>query len=77
MSAILFKNASILDGRADEALADHHVLVENGEIRELSDRPITAASARTVDLGGKTLMPGLIDCHVHVIATTANLGANA
>jgi imidazolonepropionase-like amidohydrolase len=30
-----------------------------------------------VDLRGRTLMPGLIDCHVHVIATLANVGANA
>jgi imidazolonepropionase-like amidohydrolase len=77
VAAILFTNASILDGRSDEALVDHHVLVEEGEIREVSDRPIAASSARVVDLAGKTLMPGLIDCHVHVIATTANLGANA
>ncbi len=77
MSAILLKNASILDGRRNEALADHNVLVENGEIREVSDGAITASSARVIDLAGKTLMPGLIDCHVHVIATIANLGANA
>ncbi|MBB5695680.1 metal-dependent hydrolase family protein [Muricoccus pecuniae] len=77
MTAILFQNASILDGRAGTALADHHVLVEGGEIREVSDRPISAPSARSVDLGGRTLMPGLIDCHVHVIASTADLGANA
>ncbi|HVA35977.1 MAG TPA: amidohydrolase family protein, partial [Candidatus Dormibacteraeota bacterium] len=30
-----------------------------------------------VDVGGKTLMPGLIDCHVHVVATMLNLAANA
>src|SRR4051794_12522336 len=77
MATILFKNASILDGQRNEALADHHVLVEDGEIREVSDGPIAASSAQVVDFAGKTLMPGLIDCHVHVIATTANLGANA
>ena len=77
MSATLFQNASILDGRTDEALADHHVLVEDTRIREVSDRPIASASARTIDLAGRTLMPGLIDCHVHVIATTPNLELNA
>ncbi|MBX3557047.1 amidohydrolase family protein [Chelatococcus sp.] len=77
MSTILFQNADILDGRSDEALAGHHVLVENGEIREVSDKPIQSSSAVVVDLAGKTLMPGLIDCHVHVIATTTNLGLNA
>ena len=77
MAVTLFKNASILDGTHSEALADHHVLVEDGVIREVSDSPITASSARVVDLAGKTLMPGLIDCHVHVIASVANLGANA
>ncbi|MBS7696437.1 amidohydrolase family protein [Chelatococcus sp. YT9] len=77
MSTILFQNADILDGRSDEALAGHHVLVENGEIREVSDKPIQSSSAVVIDLAGKTLMPGLIDCHVHVIATTTNLGLNA
>jgi imidazolonepropionase-like amidohydrolase len=30
-----------------------------------------------IDLKGKTLMPGLIDCHVHVIASLVNLAQNA
>ena len=77
MATTLFANASILDGRAETALADHHVLVEDGVIREVSDRPLASPSARTVDLRGRTLMPGLIDCHVHVIATVADLGRNA
>ncbi|MDB5512572.1 MAG: peptidase [Enterovirga sp.] len=77
MSTILFQNARILDGRSEEALEGHHVLVEDGRIREVSDRPITSASARTIDLAGRTLMPGLIDCHVHVIASMPNLALNA
>ena len=31
VSALVFKNASILDGQQNEALTDHNVLVENGE----------------------------------------------
>jgi imidazolonepropionase-like amidohydrolase len=74
---VLFRNARVLDGRAETALENYDVLVEGGVIREVSDRPLASASARVIDLRGKTLMPGLIDCHVHVIATIPDLGANA
>jgi imidazolonepropionase-like amidohydrolase len=76
MSATLIENALILDGTADGAV-DGHVLVEGGLIREVSDKPITAASARRLDLRGRTLMPGLIDAHVHVIASGVNLARHA
>ncbi len=74
---VLFRNARVLDGTHDTALDGHDVLVEGGTIREVSDKPLKAASARVIDLAGRTLMPGLIDCHVHVIATIPDLGANA
>jgi imidazolonepropionase-like amidohydrolase len=66
MSTTLFRNLSLLDPRWDAARRGHEVLVEGGTIREVSDRPIKAANALAVDCGGRTLMPGLIDCHVHV-----------
>ena len=68
MAAVIFANCGVLDGTRRERREDHHVLVEGGQIREVSDRPISSATAETVDLKGRTLMPGLIDAHVHVIA---------
>jgi imidazolonepropionase-like amidohydrolase len=77
VTQILLANGSIVDGSGDRAMEGMHVLVEGGRIREVSDRPIRSDGATTIDLKGRTLMPGLIDAHVHVIATTADLGRNA
>jgi imidazolonepropionase-like amidohydrolase len=74
---ILFQNASIVDGSTDRARPGMSVLVADGKIAEVSEKVITSASARIVDLKGRTLMPGLIDCHVHVTAAMTNLGQNA
>ncbi|MEN4920061.1 amidohydrolase family protein [Achromobacter spanius] len=73
MAAVLFKNANLLDPLQADLLEGHHVLVEDGVIKEVSDKPISAASARVIDAAGRTLMPGLIDLHVHVLATQLNL----
>ncbi len=74
MSLTLFKNVHVLDVRRGALLEDHQVLVEGGRIREVADRPLASASARTIDGAGRTLMPGLIDCHVHVTFSQTNLG---
>jgi len=72
---ILLANARIVDGSAPEPSDPLDVLVENGTIREVG-RALASAADR-LDLGGRVLMPGLIDAHVHVVACLANLGANA
>src|SRR5438270_12531852 len=73
MAAIIFSNCALLDGTSSERHEDHHVLVEGDRIREISDRPFTSDAAEMVDLKGRTLMPGLIDAHVHVLAVDAAL----
>jgi imidazolonepropionase-like amidohydrolase len=73
MTSYLFHGGRFLDPRRD-ALADGvHVLVEGDRIKEVSDRPITAASATRVDLRGRTLMPGLIDAHIHILMSEVNI----
>jgi imidazolonepropionase-like amidohydrolase len=73
---ILLKNARIVDGASPAPSDPTSVLVEGGEIREVGPS-VTAAGAEAIDLAGRTLMPGLIDAHVHVVACNANLGINA
>ena len=62
----IFRNFQLLDPRFDDVRGGYEVLVEGETIREVSARPIKAANAAAIDCGGKTLMPGLIDCHAHV-----------
>ena len=75
MDQILFRNANVVDGTDPEPREGCDVLVEGDRIREVSDRPIASSGAIEFDVGGRTLMPGLIDCHCHVILTEMNLGA--
>ncbi len=77
MTQTLFVNARVLDPRHEGPRGGMEVLIEGAVIRDVSNRPIDSAGAERVDLGGRVLMPGLIDAHVHVVASMADLAANA
>ncbi|WIY52722.1 amidohydrolase family protein [Devosia sp. YIM 151766] len=68
MTATIFTNASVFDGLGDEAVPGMNVLVVDGRIEAVSEQPITSSEAVTYDVGGRTLLPGLIDAHAHVFA---------
>jgi len=74
MTAYLFSGGRLLDPRAPELREGIEVLVENDRVREVSDRPIASSGAMRIDLRGRTLMPGLIDAHVHFFLAEVNLG---
>jgi imidazolonepropionase-like amidohydrolase len=73
--ATLFENATLLDVEAGVLRPGISVLVDGERIAEVSDRPIVTASAERIDCRGRTLMPGLIDAHVHAAITTLDIGA--
>ena len=75
--ATLFENATLLDVEAGVLRAGTSVLVDGERIAEVSDRPLATASAERIDCRGRTLMPGLIDAHVHATITTMDIGAMA
>jgi imidazolonepropionase-like amidohydrolase len=77
-SRMILRNSQLLDPEQGKLLGGLEVLIE-GE-RVVAVRPQGSGpdgDAQVIDLGGRTLMPGMIDCHVHVLASNANLGMNA
>jgi imidazolonepropionase-like amidohydrolase len=74
MSSFLFSGGRFLDPRRGELTDGIEVLIEGERVKEVSDRPINASSATRVDLTGRTLMPGLIDAHLHVFLNEVNIG---
>jgi imidazolonepropionase-like amidohydrolase len=72
-AAILIENVRIFDGRSDGLSAASNVLVVGNLIETISRDSITApaaASLTRIDGGGRTLLPGLIDAHVHIAFQT-------
>jgi len=75
MSQILFENAALLDVARGERRPARACSSEDDRIVEVSDGTVRAAARAASDLGGRTLMPGLIDAHVHAVLTTMDLAA--
>jgi imidazolonepropionase-like amidohydrolase len=67
MAVTHFKNFEMLDPEVGELRGGHELIVEGDRIKEVSAKPIKLADADVVDCRGRTLMPGLIDSHVHVV----------
>lgn len=64
----LLKNARLFDGIGGHAIAGSWVLIENDRIASLGRGNAAAPQGtRVVDVAGQTVMPGLIDTHVHTL----------
>ena len=65
---ILIKGARVFDGKSTELTKPVNVLVEGNIIKQISSNNIqTNQDALIINGNGKTLMPGLIDAHVHLV----------
>lgn len=65
---IVFTNVNIFDGENNKLAEDMNVLVEGNLIKEITTGEVAVNTKNTmvIDGGGRTLMPGLIDSHVHI-----------
>ncbi|HEV7434458.1 MAG TPA: amidohydrolase family protein, partial [Pseudorhizobium sp.] len=68
MTITIIRNASVFDGVNEELAHDSDVVVENGEIREVSKGRSKVTADLEIDAASRTLLPGLIDAHVHLMA---------
>jgi imidazolonepropionase-like amidohydrolase len=71
--SLLLRDALILDVVTGD-YSEGDLRCEDGRVVE-SGPGLTAPDAEVIELGGAVVVPGLIDAHVHVTASTADLGA--
>lgn len=69
MDRYALKARMLIDGTGGEPLGDPIVLIEGERIAGISteDQWPQSADARTMDLGDGVILPGMIDCHLHLI----------
>ncbi len=69
----LVKAARIVDVQSGRYVADQAILIENDRIKEVGPTAVVQghapADAVVIDLGGATVLPGLIDCHAHLLSS--------
>ncbi len=66
MTQTLFTNATLVLDGFTELQPSFNVLVKDSRIVSVSAKPINAPEAAVIDVGGRTLIPGLIDAHAHI-----------
>jgi imidazolonepropionase-like amidohydrolase len=65
--AIAYRAARVVDVISEEPMDDGVVVVEDGRIASVGPAGELASGVEIVDLGDATLLPGLIDAHVHLV----------
>ncbi|HTW00439.1 MAG TPA: amidohydrolase family protein [Streptosporangiaceae bacterium] len=77
MGVTVLRNASVLDPKAGELAEGQSVVVDGGQIADVGPGLSVPDDAVTLDVGGRTVMPGLIDAHTHPAIVDADIFAMA
>ncbi len=66
----VIKAGHFFDARNGKMLENQIIIIENGKIKEVGTKPKFSETDSIIDLSNSWVLPGLMDCHVHI---TANL----
>ncbi|NGY04121.1 metal-dependent hydrolase family protein [Solimonas terrae] len=73
MSIKILRNSLIFDGRSDVLIEGGSIVIENDRIREIAAGDARIDGATVIDMGGRFVMPGLLDVHFHVYGISLNM----
>ncbi len=63
----IIKCGNLIDGKSNQPLGKKAIVVEGNVIKDVIEWDKIPAKATVIDLATKTVLPGLIDCHTHVL----------
>jgi imidazolonepropionase-like amidohydrolase len=64
---VVLAHANLVDGVRGAFASNASVVIRDGKIADVVTGPFTPpADAQVIDVGGRYVLPGLIDCHTHI-----------
>jgi imidazolonepropionase-like amidohydrolase len=64
---VLIRAGRLIDVERERVLTDHVIVIEGDRIVDVVAEGPAESSSVTIDLPDRTVLPGLIDCHAHMI----------
>ncbi len=69
---VVIRAGYLVNVAAGKLEADQSILIEGGVIKEVGAKVSTPAGATIIDLSRSVVLPGLIDCHTHIVTQPGN-----